>query len=92
MQFVDWNPASTRVSQISHIFEQSYFGKTNLNCVMMKNTTAVTNVINNMNVCFDKLYYKRSHVHWLVCDGMDTGELTEAREDTAVLNTTYDEI
>ena len=44
-----------------------------------------------MNNRFDLFYSKRVFCHWLICDGMEEGELTEARENSAALVKDYED-
>lgn len=38
------------------------------------------------------MYTKRSHVHWFVGEGLESGELSECREDMDHLIIDYEEV
>lgn len=40
----------------------------------------------------DKMYAKRSHVHWFVGEGMESGEYSEKRENFNSLIMDYNEV
>lgn len=61
-------------------------------CYMVSNMTAINGVFAKLSHQFDMMYSKRAFVHWLVREGAELEELTEAREGLAALERDYEEI
>ena len=52
---------------------------------MVSNNTAIIEVLNRFTRKFDLMYSKKAFVHWFIGEGMEQGEIEDARENIAAL-------
>jgi len=63
------------------------------NAVMIANNTGISRVFTKrVSQKFDLMYSQRAFVHWFVGEGLEEGELAEAREDLGFLEKEYLEV
>ena len=59
---------------------------------MISNSTAIDQVFSRICHKFDLMFSKRAFVHTLVEEGIEVGEIQDAREDLASLQKDYEEV
>eukprot|EP00703_Trepomonas_sp_PC1_P003413 JAP93193.1 Alpha-tubulin [Trepomonas sp. PC1] len=95
INFVDWCPTGFKCGinyQPPSSLPNDELKKTQRTCLMIANTTAISQVFQRTNRNFDLMLSRHAFVHWFVQNGMEETQLVEAREDMAVVEKDYEEI
>ena len=84
--FVDWIPNNV-LTTVCTVPNQN----NRLSLSSIANATAISPILHRVIGEFDKLYSKKSFIHWYIGEGMDEMEFEMARESVTKLITNYEQ-
>eukprot|EP00461_Guttulinopsis_vulgaris_P000300 UN00300 len=88
VRFVDWSPCGVKVGMNfapPTSVEGSELATLKRAVCMCANSTSIVDVLSRMNEKFELMFSKRAFVHWYVSEGMEEGELQEAKSSLDAL-------
>jgi tubulin alpha len=92
LKFVNCCPTSLR-SAVLHrpvvVVPGSEIGNGRRAVGMVSNNSSIKDVFERINSKFDLMFAKRAYAHFLVAEGMEEGDLFEAREEVALIESDY---
>lgn len=95
VNFVDWCPTGFKIGinyQPPTAVPGGDLASVKRALCMLSNNTAISEPWNRLDAKFNIMYAKRAFIHWFVGEGMEEGELDEAKENMAVLLKDYEEV
>merc|ERR1711964_913011 len=94
-RFVDWCPTGFKVgiNQKKMVnLPNDNMHKADKSAVMIGNNTRITEVYSRIHEKFDLMYNRRAFVHWFIQEGMEEGEIPDAREQIDAMKEDYEEV
>lgn len=95
VKFVDWSPTGFKIglnAQVAALVEGDDLAFSDRQVSMVSNNVGISRLFSRITSQFDMMYAHRAYVHWYVGEGMEEGELTEAREGLGFLENDYLEL
>jgi tubulin alpha len=93
VSFVEWCPTGFKIGLNDvppAVLESDDIAPAARNVVMIGNNTAISRVFTDrITKKYDLMYSQRAFVHWYVGEGMEDGEIAEARVDLGFLEKDY---
>ena len=93
LKFVEWSPLGFKISMCQEspvVLPSSRLACSDINVMLMTNTSAVGQLFQRTVRKFNHMYTKRAFVHWFVTEGMEECEFAEAKSNVQALVDDYE--